>query len=396
MDEQQPTLSSDRELYVVGGGDWRFPIFADPYTMGAVELMLVQPAVGAEKEQLKALIEYLEPHSAGLATDGTNRMWIEKSVLLTVANKAPGITPEYYLHFPSMENEHAKLSELKPDRKSLPDSQLTFVDFLVLKCRLLDRVQATLFMQAIRQFGKEWLAYNQREIDFGIFTVIPLPFRSNWKETLYSIEQAKANKTYLCKDPVPKRWITMMRKRRDERNEWFAQEREDALYNTKLMDMHRTQGSVRWHLNIIEGKDYRDYVAQCEVSERGRRGPLKYTNALVRKIQERRGSILDLLSDWLAQIAHPCGAVEQQRNGSGQIIVTFKQPARSGRASYRKVPILPVVVDDHPEITGPTPLQRQVAGQTPNSLRQVLHLQPDEGDVRYGGSTMEQSKNGAA
>lgn len=342
--------------------------------MQGAELMLVQPAIGGDdKKQVEALMEMLAPHVSGASDDGSHRVWIEKSVLHSIARKAPGITPSYYFKWCGEESEPIEQSTINP-QETLSQNQESFVSFLVKRCALLDRVQAHVFLQAFRQAGLEWIAHQKRTIDFGWFRIVPMPLRVNWKETLYSIEEAFVNQhTPPPKRLVPKLWLRMLKQRKDDRDKWFEQQRTDCFLDTKLLDMHHGEHFARWHLNIVEGSEYRDYVKRVETDERRKHGPVKYTQSVIRQISSRCGAALDILSTWVAQIAGPCGAVERKRGDSQQILVPYKKP--DAFMALRPVPpVLPVVVDDSPEFVSPEALDA-VAEKTEDGLCKMLYLQ---------------------
>ena len=380
---QPEALDVDRELWVVEVEDWALPVFADHYTFKGVDLLLVQPAVLLAKQQENVLSNVLKVVATGTMADGSNRVWIEKSTLAGIAHKASGITPEFYVRWPGRKLPKANLDEPTIDPKSLiTHSQEAFVNYMVKKCPLLDRVQAHLFLQAFRQSGLEYSGFHKKTIDFGWFKIVPLPYRVNWKETLYAIEEAYLNET--CGRPgkriVPRRWISMLKKHRGTREEWFLQQRADCFLDAKLLDVNSDYEIVRWHLNLVESDEWRNYVLRVEQSSIKRRGAAGYAAHVIREISARFSTTLDTLSAWAAQVGSPCGAVVSKRRDGEQRIVPYQKPTRCVPESPAP-PVIPVVVDDSPKLTGPEPLQT-VAEATPRGLRTVLYLQPNDGDVR--------------
>lgn len=373
---EELTPCGDVELFYVERDDWSLPIYATPYRVGDRDLFLVTPALALLHRPMEALLSVLEP--AWLARDkDLPRFWFLRSVLPEVAKKAPGVTPRYYFKWNNVwdTGRFARVVAEFHEQQEVTETQEDFLRYIVNHTSLLTLPQVKIMWRALSQCGARWLAVEKKPIDFGLFTVTPLPYRRNWKERIYQMMSQRV------KGRAPRVFLEKMRKK-DERDEYAKEHLESVLCDTTLMAVDQARHYCRWHLELKESDGFGKYVAETEADIRKKRGAVSYARKTLRSIQERRVAILDALSTWVKEINRPCGAVDEQRNDGSQAIVPLKKPGRLVVRPPRH-PDVPVVLDDGPMLFGP--VVERVDKTLAVGLRSVSDLLPKKGNLRFGG-----------
>lgn len=384
-----PVVSTgeDRELWYVEQPAWRIPLYVDYFDTSEEvpkKLALVQPAIfGLMKPQIDELIEVIGKYASSISDDEIHKMWFVRSVFEGVAKKAPGITPKHYFEW--QDKRHiGRLTEATAEFHEIPEQlpgQEKFIDFLASKYALLDKTQAKHFMSAVATVGVEWIGHYKKPIDFGLFKVLPLPFRANWKETIYAQEEQLSNTS---KEPRPyrygpKRFLKIIRGAAKTRDEWLAENRPDFLFDTCLLDVNETYHYIKWHLELVEGKSWREYVDKNEKEIRRGRGKIGYGRIIVRAIKKRKEQAIEAFVAWAKKIAAPCGAVESCNGQGGQGIVPLSKPYGATLVGP-KAPVLPVVVDGEERLISPISVSK--LEKAIENVRQVQNLLPEAPDMR--------------
>lgn len=373
----------DVELFVVSGedGSWSLPIYATPYVAGnpELELYLVTPALPLMKNPSDALLSVLLPAMYS-KREGVMEFWFLRSALRAVAKKAEGVTPKFYMKWGN-ERDIGRTTEASVEfheQEEIDDEQMKFLRFIVNQTALLNMAQARIFWKAFTQCGAEWLGRFKKPLICGdLFTVTPLPYRRNWKERVYEM---MSERVY---DRVPRIFIHAMKKSRPERDRFVRDEMAGEFFNTTLMDVDYARHYVHWNLEFTVGAKYKKFASDVEAEVLHSRGRPQYARKIIREIQARLPAILDALSAWIKEIGRPCGGVEQKRLDRGPCIIPLKKPGQILPLAPRH-PIVPVVVDGEPQITGPS-FGAKLEATVKVGLREMYALQLTEGDVRNAG-----------
>lgn len=387
----KPEPDGDVELWVVTDQekDWSIPVYAEPYTFEKTELYLVFPAIGGLlKRPTDALFDVLDPvcHSneKDAAGETTGRFWFHRKTLATVAKKAPGVTPKYYFKWDGKREmgTHTKIIAEFKDDEDINPSQEKFLRYICSRVAVLDITQARLLWKAMMQFGSEWLAMWHKPIDFGMFRVIPVPYRKNWKERIYEMAtQGKHGTKY-----IPRTMLRKLKSTKKERDEWVEQNLMPAFYDTSLMEVDPNQYFVAWNLELVESPEFRKYAKNIDTEKRKANRAGRYTQEIIRDITKRLPTIVDALADWCAKVSRPCGARSEQYGSGNPHIVPNRNPDQV-LAAIPRPSLIPCVVDAA-QLTGPvmeTPIK---------DVRKVYDLLLTNGDVRDGGQGDTTPDNG--
>lgn len=195
MESKTTTLYpyGDTELWYASGDDWSLPLHVQwrHDRENDKHYGLVMPAVGLYYSQGLRLISLLQVHDI----QGRQDCWvIPRRMVEAILHKAPGITALAYYKWNEPDTPAIPIPSVVKINKITGDAatelithntdmsnQDGFITYLTEKSGLSRAVVKAVF-KAICDNAAMWMLDKRREIDFGMFKIISVPFRANWKE----------------------------------------------------------------------------------------------------------------------------------------------------------------------------------------------------------------------
>lgn len=357
----QLTSDGDVELWVIRRDQWAIPVYAIPATSGGESYFVVSVAVFCDGQMYKVLSEIMS--GARKTQDGQYivvRGWLE-----SVATKAQGVTPDYYLNRPD-----ATKTEKAQSFYSLNDvpeeSNLTE--------RFINEVCATgvgkrevvkIMFVAIRNTAMRWLVEKRLPLDLGFVVLYPVPFRANWKQFI---------------DCWLRPMISNMRKGRAERDVWLKDQGFDLMVrDSNIMAMDDKTKCIDWNIEAVTGDQWDDAVASSEQNSRAAKGEVRYYERVMRMVENAYEYAHEIYRSWVEKTHRQTASVHEGHLPDSLVI-------RPNASSIRKRP------DHYRGRKGPRPeyaptIEAQggpklvIKETTP--MLQVSNVQPTIANVRF-------------
>lgn len=297
----------DRELWVVGfsGNEWRIPILCDLCEIGGSggELAYhVQPAVAVGFPETRAL-------EVELAKVGAHPMrvgWlVRESEIGKVAEKASGITPEFYYKWngESLMFSKERQPEAVEEKQQKANKDNGFLKYTSDTSGIPEE-SITVCWLAICQSIPNWLM-SGKPVDFGFFRLVGVPFRRNWREILLA-RYPSFRKILMVKDP--RQLIRMV----------FAEAgRMIRSSDLTLCRTRRGRHVFGWTVEVLHGKGWRDVCEEVELAEATRVGHVAYVKRWASKVSRVEELIYELLSERCVEEVAPTCRVSWRRGERG-------------------------------------------------------------------------------
>lgn len=280
---------SDRELWVVKNTElgWSIPVYCDPYTSDGLTLThyAVRPAIAL----LAGPHHELELRLRKYDLSGSKNHWvIEAQHLPLLAEKAPGITPAFYLRWNGVANK-AMLTGIE----ELPESKVSaweFLEYIATKSAL-DFGTLKIVWAEIQRHAPDWLLNKQLPLYFGFCTIYALPMRVNWKEVILG--------KHIKIAPV-------FSKPEAERNA-ILQECGfiEDLGSSDMLAMSKNFRYFKWSLECLPTDYWHQCVRETESVRLGVKGPVRYARHYEERLRKALPQILHSFATWIKQMAQP-------------------------------------------------------------------------------------------
>lgn len=371
----------DVELWLArgkAGKDWQLPLYAHPKSIDGTgqPLYYCVPAVpNLQPHHHIALNNHFARHRLNV----DSAFWvIDRETLPMICQKAPGLTPAYYVHWngervnvPHGETAMAELSEPAEANAPSPDGE-RFIEYFLANSGLFERDVMRLFWREFRRVAMLWLGTEREPLDLGFLKIVPLPYRANWRE----ITAARHPK-------IPAILKTSSGAQRTALLVFFKVY--DTLSNLLIAAMN-PRGACHWTLNLLVEPKLRTLLDKNEDAILKSMGPESYASHVFEQMQRRQNYAMAILAQYSEQTGAPCGSTTPSPTGFGKRIIPHI-PEGAIRPVAPSIPkVFAVARDTWQELTGPDrdDTCEVVAVETPG-MPDVSALRPQLEDVRDTG-----------
>lgn len=312
------TQIADRELHLVRGripnGTWTIPVFVDFFSSNKKEYAKITPAVGLSAEQAAWLYYTFSLHNVWKKRDV---FLIERVFLDQFAEKAPGITPEYYFRWPGMvapqsNRKRLKLAEADMDGADFSEETEDFIEF-VRKRRCVDANVLRLAIDLIARESTYWLTQKKKPIDLGFVKIFAVPYRANWKEILLARFRDIA-------------WVFNSNKETKEnalRETKFYQH----LCTLELMAIDHYKHFIHWTLEAIPTKLWEREAAEIEMTKQAG-GDSTYIRLYEKLVAQLAPRLVEIFSSYVQKTASAFGEIRRGLRDSSQKLVPYSGPKK--------------------------------------------------------------------
>jgi hypothetical protein len=314
---QEISLKStgDKELWVVRGDTWELPIFAAPIQdSSGGKFYLTEHAM----KNMGSWFDLLEAKILPLTIDCNGQWILPETVLNSIAFKAPGITPSYYVKVEGLQIFKPDPTLIRYDHiaDEEGDNFQGFADFVARESQLHTSGDIKMFLAELRDCAVKWLLDKRRPLDLGFAKILAVPFRSNWKQ-YWDFWYPPA----IFKQPLA------------EREQYLKQYSVDQkMHDPVLLEMHGDGGlrAIGWNLEIVPSTEWKKRVEFREsraIKAEGV-GYLERIKSITEKLREH---IVFVYTDWVKRKSLPTGEISP---GS----VVGRHPLRASASVSRRNP----------------------------------------------------------
>lgn len=350
---------------------WEIPIYVQLAEREDGEwFWVINPAMALWKPIMMSLSAVLYPHSVIRDAD---RWVIPKAVLETVATKAPGVTPSFYLRKEGEPPTEQDMEFKEEDEVGHVDDEMIRTAWNKTRLGSLATYKA-IWIVIVREIAAR-LLIDRKPVDLGWFKIHAIPYRTNWK---FNLLQKRPKLAYIINCP-------------NEVRESILRS-EEVLGDMSRTDMMATASAngrtiFQWHLEIETTKKWEEYMTDVEVQRltgADSNAYLKRWGALVR---ESRPVINRLLAQLCRAMARPAGQpIESGTRGRMRLVPYV--PEKGGRPARVDRIDLPLVGGD-----GSVPLRgpedKDNAFRPARKVQKLPVFQFGSGNVRDTGGDVE-------
>lgn len=316
----------DDELWTIEGKlddgfQWRYPLIVKPHRTKDEPFQRWAYVHGSDYKwspsQYAALSAILDHHDC--VPSHPSGWWFTQTVLEMFATKAPGITHDFYIRWPGYEDP--KFSD-DPDILDVPEEP----GFSAEEMKFLKHLQNVTGTQtwealkflwiAFRRQAIMWVARERRPLDIGFIRIVPMPYRTNWKEAL----AVRFSGVLSC-------FRTAGREKRQEtlQESGFY----EALASVKLLAVDRERLFCHWTLESMPSDELQEAINEQEYAKFQRSSPAGYARHMLGSMATRLNDTMRMFAKYVAVVTVPTGRKVVSDNRSGtEIIVPETRPGR--------------------------------------------------------------------
>ncbi len=244
--------------------------------------------------------------------------WFSHETMSRFAQKAPGITPEFYERWPSRKLiEDADELRLLADNPELsdPDLKSRYTEFSTNELKFLKYLQSItgetswtgmkILWLAMRQAAKRWLIEERKTLDLGFIRLIPIPYRVNWKEALavrFAPFLSKFRKRWHRTDIVddPKMDRSDLSDPSDPAAPFYA-----ALSSVKLLAWDKHHHFAHWHIEALMHTEFERALKEDEYARFQKLGHAGYARHLLGQLARRVAELTGLFWRYVDKVLLP-------------------------------------------------------------------------------------------
>lgn len=362
---------ADRELHLVRGkipnGVWTIPVFVDFFSSNKKEYAKITPAVGLSAEQAGWLYYTFSLHNVWKKREV---FLIERCFLDQFAEKAPGITPEYYFRWPGVDTPPSNRKRLKIDEADMDGSEFSedteaFIDF-VRKRRCVDANVLRLAIDLISREATYWLTQKQKPIDLGFVKIYAVPYRANWKEILITrfrdIAWTFNSNKETCDNAL-------------HQSGFFQQ-----LCTLEMMAIDRTKRYIHWTMEVMPTKLWDRETAEIEMTKQAA-GDTTYIRLYEKLVASLSPRILEIFASYVQKVSCAFPQIVRGLGVRSQKLVPYSGPRNSLPQSGRTIPCH-VMVEAGPQKLSKRERDSQLLVAPINGLPKMPIVPPGTPNVR--------------
>lgn len=296
----------DKELWFITGeipeGQWSIPMWVNRYKSGNSEFVRVTP-IAVLPHQMEKLDKILRGKSIW---NKGNSFILEDGDFTRVANKAKGVTPEFYRKWPGIEAGVPQSQQTQVVTWKEPDPPNTqFLKYLSER-RGISYNLIKMVWWGICEEAPFWMVGERKPIDLGFVVLYPFPFRPNWKEVM------------LSKHPNASPIFEMNKSERDTnllKCGFLAD-----LCSGHNISMNMDDHTINWTIEAVPQKAWEDECHRMELI-RLSTGKQAYTSIYERIIKNLLPSAIEAMGSYFEKIVKPFACVRNSSTLGGRYLV---------------------------------------------------------------------------
>lgn len=223
--------------------------------------------------------------------------------------KAEGVTPEFYYRDNQSEDDKAptRVTISGETVEITPGIQEEFIDALVERTALTSKPTMKVILNALNQVILEWLIVKRKPVNIGFATIVPLPYRENWKAALLRFFPKAAN----------------IFSRKEGEIESYAEEvgLMSAFLSKELLSIDKERNTCEWKLEIHPNKLFTETSKQAENTKIGQLSGAKYSDSIAYEIAKSRKVILTLFRYYVERSMRPFASFSKVANRDGKVLL---------------------------------------------------------------------------
>lgn len=326
--------NTDKELWVIKTEAWEIPIYCQLAENESGEwFWVITSATALWKPILYSLSSVLHPHNLIKDRD----QWvIRKELLETLATKAPGVTPSYYLRKAGAEPTQKDLEFEEEEDPGHVNDELIREAWNKTRLGSL-AVYKAIWAVIVRQIAAR-LLIDRQPVDLGWFKIHALPYRMNWKFNLFQKH--------------PKLIHLFSYDNESRRDLMNAEGVTSDLTRTDMMATSTIEGKTifKWHLEIETTPQWDEYMENVEMQRLTGATPNAYLKRWGTIVRESRPVINRIIGQFCRALARPAGQPIQSGASGGERLVPYI-PEKGGRPARVDGFNVPLHVDHRPTAT---------------------------------------------
>lgn len=289
---------------------WQLPVLATPLQDEAGRrYWRLEPTAEITATMHRVLLQRLDPYRLECVT----QHWVlDDAALHEVASKAEGITPSYYVRWPTVVAPRSgavdgeTLVESKDPRLAEMER---FLRYVVSETGIAPLPQLKTIWRAITQSALVWLSEKHAPLNLGFARVVPLPYRANWKEIFLAMHPGSSE-------------ILIQHKAKPLSMQAMLLETGALpdLVNSTLMAINSRAHYLYWNLEILPTKAWHEASESYEKKRLAACYPAQYTEYIRRCAVKRVSESLSALVAWVKATSLPCGALDSGRTYGSKVL----------------------------------------------------------------------------
>lgn len=168
--------------------------------------------------------------------------------------------------------------------------------------------QMKLVWEVMQEKMLERLVIDQESIDLGFAELFPIPYRVNWKSSLYD-EFKNIGQDFKGKGHDACVSIAQ------DKGFWAE------MSNTRLLAFKNEH--IYWGLEISPKKNWWENTIRFEKNKRSNLSPADYCRHVAKSVYKIKGKLLDVYRSFISQASIPCGGIRNSRTAGGHFLVPF-------------------------------------------------------------------------
>lgn len=294
----------DRELRVVQGEGWSIPVYVMYCVSGGERSMHIMPAVPLGYAQHGRLQGVLELAGAQPLTHG----WLlPEGAGEDITMAVRGVTPEFHFVWGGERPSRPEAGEPPKPKSAKARPPLSasdeFIDHVASTCGI-GRETLAIAWAAVTQCAHGWLV-SGRSIDLGVFRIVAVPYRRNWKQLVLARYPGMAKLLLLTN---PRRLIELV----------FSSASR-IIRGSELTECRTRRGRevFGWNVEVLTSPIWDRMCEDAEVEASARLGPIGYLKRWANRVSAMEETIYALLREEVQEEGAPTCRVLWRRGDSG-------------------------------------------------------------------------------
>lgn len=296
----------DDQLWVLSEGDIALPILVKPGILAkdksaACMVTYAMPLSQVQCDWIAARLEYLTilRHSF---------YWlIRPTILETVANKAPGITPKFYVRW--TENGHHKKPAAPapapleaPPEANRQDVETAadmdrFITYIAAQTGIVNTTTLKIHYLAICSCAFNWMIHEGRSLNLSFAKLHAVPYRVNWLQVLLAFFPGSLRMAKLTRaEAIAESQLTSL---------------PSALTSARLIGTPDGE-TFTWTLHCQTAPSWQKNIDEYEQAALKKLGGVRYLQRWIALVKRHYGRLLDIYLTFVQQAAAPMGDVDQR------------------------------------------------------------------------------------
>ena len=371
----------DKQLRIVHIGEERFPVYATLGEVNGEKHWRVVMAVFLLPEAFNTLAGALHP----IAANKYSGFWVIPDTKFH-AEKAPGITPQFYAKIITQPDRRKRNTGLKTSeiieevRRADPNFKPAddFIKDLWNRTNCCELTTLRLIWLAICQEMPRWLMRTHKPIDLGWGKIWALPYRANWKQIM------------LGKFPNIMAFLRLVKATRNANLE--ITNFKDEMTSTDMAALVKSGQNLRaarWTIELDPNNLWWEYVDGVEKSVLEGTTKNAYLLRYAALLHRTYPYAVEIFRRWVEQTTLPSAAIRVRRGDNRKELMDYVHPGKVQPCNPEGEPVC--VTTDRRTVAIRDSSTGRLVALTPGELQKVPVVDFDARDVWNAGGNHDAS-----